>query len=66
MATGGSLAQGLAYLLLDTAAPGLNHGFGVPCSEKIIYVAVLVDSSAMLRGRVDIAKSSMVDQTHPS
>ena len=51
----GGKARWLTYLLLDQADLGLNHGSRV-FSEKIIALAELIDSSALLRVRVDCAK----------
>ena len=45
----GNIAEPLAYLLLDLAAPGSNPGF------KILDIAKFIDR-ALLRGRVDSAK----------
>ena len=59
------MAQGMAQLLPDPAALGLNDSSGVIFQKKIIDVDELIHRSALPRVRVDSAKSLVVDQTHP-
>ena len=59
---GGSIAQWLAYLLLDPAAPGSNHVSWV-FSEKILDVAQL---TALHFVRVDSEKSLLNSWSNPS
>ena len=50
-------------VLLDLAAPGLNHCSRYFFSEK--FSMVLMHYKALLRVRVDSAKGLIVDRTHP-
>ena len=44
---------GLAYLLMDPAAPGFNHGFGVYFSEKYSDFAVVIASRLLIQWTLD-------------
>ena len=56
MYEGGNIAQWKAYMLLGSAAPGLNLGSGV------FFVIKLSINYALLRVRVDYAKTLIVDR----
>ena len=58
----GGIAQWIAYLFTDPAAWARIME---PQFFLIAIVAELIDRSALLRVRVDSAKSLLVDQTHP-
>ena len=63
---GVSIAQWLAYLLMDPAAAGYYNSFGVFFRKNSWSCWVNGQLFALLRERVDSAKSSIVDKTHPA
>ena len=56
------MAQWIAFLFLDSAAPGLNQLFS---RKKLFNVVELIDRITLLRVRVDSPSSLPVNQTHP-